>query len=107
MFETLKAQAVTGIQSTLGSLPDNGLGLHNWLLSAFGLPTTVAIYLAAGALAVLVLLRIVKLSFDIVKWVVIPATLVALLVAWLLPVTFSHALPVAAALFSGVLLFKS
>jgi hypothetical protein len=48
----------------------------------------------------------VKLSFDVIRCVAIPALVVAFIGAWLMPFSFYHILPVTAALFSGILLLK-
>ena len=66
----------------------------------------LALYLTLATIAMLALWRMVKLSFDIVRCVAIPAVAVASVGAWLLPFSFYHILPVSAALFSGMLLLK-
>jgi chromate transport protein ChrA len=82
------------------------LELHSYLLSMFGTSVTMAIYLAAAALMILLLWRLVKLSFDVVRCVAIPAIAVALVGSWLLPFPFLHIFPIATALFAGVLLVR-
>jgi len=80
--------------------------IHRQLLAECGLAVTLAIYLTAAALTLMLIWRIVKLSFDIVRCVALPATAVALLGAWLLPFPFLHILPVATAVFAVLLLFR-
>jgi hypothetical protein len=106
MFEAVKAQFMMGISWGFNKLPEHILTLHGWLVSHFGLMATMAIYLTAGMILTLVIWRMVKLSFDILRCVVIPATALALVAAWVLPFSFYHILPVSAALFSGILLLR-
>lgn len=87
-------------------LSETAVAFHGYLTTQYGPVTAWAVYLAVAALTVLVLWRLVKLSFDIVRCVAIPATAVALVGAWLSPLSFMHILPVAAALFAGVMLFR-
>jgi hypothetical protein len=95
-----------GLSSLSGGLSEKAVAIHGHLVASLGMTGTLALYLTLGILAALVLWRMVKLSFDIVRCVAIPAVAVALLGAWLLPFQFYHILPVTAALFSGILLFK-
>lgn len=106
MFEGLKALSAIDIRSILSALSDAVVSLHSRMTGAYGSTATIAVYLTSGALVVLMLWRLLKLSFDIIRFVAIPAIVVALLGAWLLPVTFYHALPLAATLFSGILLLR-
>jgi len=85
---------------------ERALQLHGYLLATFGTSVTMAIYLAAAALLVLGLWRLLKFSFDVVRCVAIPATAVALVGSWLLPFPFLHIFPVATALFAGILLVR-
>ena len=95
-----------GWAGTTDSILDKLLHLHGTLVGELGLMVTLSIYLALGSLLMLVLWRMVKLSFDVVRCVVIPSAALALVGAWLLPFSFYHILPVTAALFSGLLLLK-
>ena len=86
MLEWLKAQLTNGLSANLAWMQDRCLGLHGALLNSFGIVTTMAIYLTAGVLALLLLWRMVKFSFDVLRCVVIPSAAVAVVGAWLLPV---------------------
>jgi hypothetical protein len=95
-----------GLQSLTGGLTEKVVSLHGELVAGLGMTGALAVYLALGILAVLVLWRMVKLSFDVIRCVAIPALVVAFIGAWLMPFSFYHVLPVTAALFSGILLLK-
>jgi hypothetical protein len=97
---------VGGLQSLAGGLTEKIVVVHGALVASLGMRGTLALYLTLGILATLVLWRMVKLSFDIVRCVAIPALLVAFIGAWLMPLSFYHILPVSTALFSGILLLK-
>lgn len=106
MFAGLKAQFSQLVADVPGRLSETAVAFHGHLTAQYGPVTAWAVYLAVAALAVLVLWRLVKFSFDVVRCVAIPATAVALVGAWLSPLSFMHILPVAAALFAGVMLFR-
>jgi hypothetical protein len=95
-----------GLQSLAGGLTEKVASLHGELVAGLGMTGALAVYLTLGILAVLVLWRMVKLSFDVIRCVAIPALVVAFIGAWLMPFSFYHILPVTAALFSGILLLK-
>lgn len=106
MFAGLKAQLTQLAGDVPGRLSETAVAFHGYLTAQYGPVTAWAVYLAVAALTVLVLWRLVKFSFDVVRCVAIPATAVALVGAWLSPLSFMHILPVAAALFAGVMLFR-
>jgi hypothetical protein len=95
-----------GLQSFTGGLTEKIVSVHGGLVSGLGMTGALALYLTLGILAVLVLWRMVKLTFDVIRCVAIPALAVAFVGAWLMPFSFYHILPVTAALFSGILLLK-
>lgn len=95
-----------GLQSLAGGLTEKVVSLHGELVAGLGMTGALAVYLTLGTLAVLVLWRMVRLSFDVIRCVAIPALVVAFIGAWLMPFSFYHILPVSAALFSGILLLK-
>ncbi len=105
MFGGWKALSA-GLTSLSGGLTERLIGLHGELVAGLGMTATLALYLTFGILGMLVLWRMVKLSFDILRCVVIPAVALAFVGAWLLPFSFYHVLPVTAAVFSGILLLR-
>lgn len=106
MLQAAKAQLI----QAAGKVADTGagslIGIHEQLVAECGLVVTLAIYLTVTALAVILIWRMLKFSFDVLRCVAIPATAVALLGAWLLPFQFVHILPVAAAVFAVLLLVR-
>ncbi len=106
MLAGLKAQISQQLSEAPGRLSEAAVTFHGYLTAEFGPVTAWAIYLAMAALAVLVLWRLVKLSFDVVRCVAVPSMAVALIGAWLSPLSFISILPVAAALFAGLMLFR-
>lgn len=106
MFAGLKSQLTQMLLEIPGRLSETVVEFHGYLTAEYGPITAWAVYLAVAALAVLVLWRLVKLSFDIVRCVAIPSMAVALIGAWLSPLSFMHIFPVAAALFAGLMLFR-
>lgn len=106
MPEGVSATTEVEYGSLVALAGERALELHSYLLATFGTSVTLAIYLAAAALLVLGLWRLVKFSFDVVRCVAIPATAVALVGSWLLPFPFLHIFPVATALFAGILLVR-
>lgn len=106
MLAGLKAQLSQMAGEVPGRVTETAVTFHGYLTAQYGPVTAWAVYLAASALIVLVLWRLVKLSFDVVRCVAIPSMAVALVGAWLSPLSFMHILPVAAALFAGVMLLR-
>ena len=105
MLAEMKA-LVLGNSTVWGGLSEKAIQLHGWLVSSYGMTVALAVYLTAGALAVLALWRMVKFSFDVVRCVAIPSAAVALVGAWLSPLSFYHILPMAAAVFAGLMLLR-
>ena len=106
MFAGLKAQFSQLVADVPRRLTETAVAFHGYLTAQYGPVTAWAVYLTLAALTVLVLWKLVKFSFDVVRCVAIPATAVALVGAWLSPLSFMHILPVAAALFAGVMLLR-
>ncbi len=106
MPEGVSATTQVEYGSVVAMATEKALELHGYLLTTFGTSVTMAIYLAAAALLILGMWRLVKFSFDVVRCVAIPASAVALVGSWLLPFPFLHILPVATALFAGILLVR-
>jgi hypothetical protein len=106
MPEGVSATTQVEYSSLVAFAGERALEVHGYLLSTFGTTVTMAIYLAAAALLVLGLWRLVKFSFDVIRCVAIPATAVALVGSWLLPFPFLHIFPIATALFAGILLVR-
>ncbi len=72
----------------------------------FGSAGLVAVALLLVGIAGLLLAKITKLSFDLVKYVAIPSVAVTFIATYFLPYSFVYILPVTVAFFSIVLMVK-
>ncbi|MGB5107961.1 MAG: hypothetical protein WBP29_04485 [Candidatus Zixiibacteriota bacterium] len=106
MFAGWKAQLSQLTGEAPGRLADAVVAFHGYLSAEYGPLTAWAVYLAIASLLALLLWRLVKFSFDVVRCVAIPSMAVALIGAWLSPLSFMHILPVAALVFTGVMVFR-
>ncbi len=73
----------------------------------FGAPGLIAAIILALAVSVLLLAKILHITFDVLRYVVIPSVAVTFVATYFLPYSFTYILPVTVALFSVVLIFKS
>ena len=80
--------------------------LKAMILEQFGWPGLMAAYIAVGVIGLLVIWRLTKLTFAALKYLVIPAIGLALLVSMVSPYSFAAALPVTVTLCSLLLLAK-
>ncbi|MCK4857095.1 MAG: hypothetical protein KAT58_03925 [candidate division Zixibacteria bacterium] len=106
MEEEFVEIALAKVRLLSQSLPERGLALHGYLITNFGQTITLAIYLTAVSLVLLALFRSIKFSFDLLRWVVVPTAAVGLIGSLVLPYSFLTIAPLAAIVFSSVLLLK-
>lgn len=78
-----------------------------FILAQFGQPGVYAAYIAALAIGLFLLVRILKITFAIIKYVVLPSVALAFVGSLILPVTFFYLLPVTVSLSSVYLLIRS
>jgi len=76
-------------------------------MDRFGSPGLIAAAILLLAITILLLAKIVHITFDVVRYVVIPSVAVTFIATYFLPYSFTYILPVTVALFSVVLIFKS
>jgi hypothetical protein len=88
------------------SLPGTVEAIHERLIGEIGWIATLSSYATVSTLAGLIFWKLLKLALAIVWRVALPAAGVALLGAWLLPISFTHLLPVATAVFALLLLIR-
>ena len=79
---------------------------RQYIIDNFGQTGLIAAYITLGVLVVFVSSRLVMMTIAAIKYLVVPALVLAFLASLLLPVTFGVALPVTVTLCSLVLLFK-
>jgi hypothetical protein len=72
----------------------------------FGTPGLVAASIFLVSLAVVFLMKTIKISFDIIRYVAIPSVAVTFVATYFLPYSFIYILPVTVAFFSVVLIVK-
>ena len=77
------------------------------ILAEFGTPGLAAAVIALGALAIMLIIRLVKLAFAAVIYLVLPSFALAFLATLVLPYPFSAVLPVTVTACSLFLVFKS
>jgi hypothetical protein len=73
----------------------------------FGPLGPVAFWALLGSIALALLFKLAKITFDLLRLVAFPAVTVALACNYLTPWPFQQVLPVVVILFSLVFLFKS
>ncbi|MFH2035141.1 MAG: hypothetical protein ABIJ45_01960 [Candidatus Zixiibacteriota bacterium] len=72
----------------------------------FGTAGLVAAGLLIAAILGLILSKAVKMSFDVVRYVAVPAVAVSFIGTYFLPYSFVYILPVTVAFFSIILIIK-
>ncbi len=81
--------------------------LRQFIVDNFGQNGLYAVYFVLAAVAVLILYKLVKLSFDVVFFVALPASATAFILSLFLEYNFFYLLPVTAGLFTLGLVIKS
>lgn len=77
------------------------------ILDQFGQNGLYAAYISCGAIALFVLVKILKLTFTILRVVVLPSVALAFVGSFFLPVSFYYLLPVTVSLSSVWLVFRT
>jgi hypothetical protein len=72
----------------------------------FGTPGVIAAALLVVSIVGLFLSKVTKLSFNIVKYIVVPSVALTFVATYFLPYSFVYILPVTVAFFSVVLMVK-
>ncbi len=81
--------------------------IRQFIVDTFGQNGLYAAYLIVAVLVGLILYKLVKLSFDLLFFVALPALVSAFILALFLPYSFFYLLPVTAALFTLGLVMKN
>ena len=77
-----------------------------WIIDNCGENGLLAAYIALGAIALLVAMKITKCSFSTIKYLVLPALSLAVLGSFVLPFSFLFLLPITVTACSLLLVFK-
>ncbi len=80
---------------------------REYILQRFGQNGLYAAYVALGVLGAVILYRLIKISLLAIKYLVVPAVVLALLASFILPYSFATVLPITVTLCSLVLLVKA
>ncbi|UCD93670.1 MAG: hypothetical protein JSU69_07820 [Candidatus Zixiibacteriota bacterium] len=97
------------MQQAATHLPDAGNAFTTakvFIQDRFGTPGLIAAGLLLLSIVGLLLSKAFKMSFDIVRYVVVPAMAVTFVATYFLPYSFVYILPVTVAFFSIVLIVK-
>ena len=78
----------------------------NFIMERFGTPGLVAALILTASVGVLLVSKILKIAFDVLRFVVIPSVVVTFIATYFMPVSFIYILPATVALFSIVLIIK-
>jgi hypothetical protein len=90
-----------------GDLVTSLAPLREMILSHFGQPGLVATYIALGVIGLLITYRLVKITFAVVKYLVVPAVVLAFVGTLVLPYSFAFLLPITVSVCSLILLAKA
>jgi hypothetical protein len=72
----------------------------------FGTPGLIAALILSLSILALIAVKLLKIAFDVLRYVVIPSVVVTFIATFFLPYSFVYILPVTVALFSVVLIVK-
>ncbi len=82
-----------------------GSGLQ-YVRSQFGTPGVIAAAVLSLSILGLVAAKILKIVFDVLRYVVLPSVVVTFIATFFLPYSFVNILPAAVAVFSVVLIVR-
>lgn len=78
----------------------------HWIVAHFGENGLLAAYVALGVIALVLVLRVAKTSFNALKYLALPALILAGLASYFWNIDFAVSLPVTVTACSLLLLFK-
>ena len=88
------------------TVPESLITAKQFILQKAGTPGLIALTILCMAIAVQVIIKLVKLSLNILRFVVVPSIAATFLFVTLTSLALSVALPASVSFFSIVLLFK-
>jgi hypothetical protein len=95
------------IGAIVGAAAANLAGYHEMLISHFGEKMTMGIYLCAGILILVIFLKIFKLAFNLLRFVIIPVLVAGYIATTFFSFNFLAFLPIAGAAFSLLFLIRA
>lgn len=87
--------------------PTGLLGPAQYIQAHFGTAGLIAGLVLALSVAALVVVKLLKIAFDVLRYVMVPAVVVTFVAGLFLPFPFVSILPATVALFSVVLIIKA
>ncbi len=81
--------------------------VRQFILDNFGQNGLYAAYLVAIAIVIVLLYKLVKFSFELIFFIVLPSVISAFILTFFLPYNFFYLLPATAALFTMGLVLKT
>ena len=79
---------------------------RQFILGKFGAPGLIAAIILLVCISVLLISKLLKIAFDVLRYVVVPSVAITFIATYFLPFSFVYILPVTVAFFSIVLFFK-
>jgi len=95
------------IMELASSVGVNLKGYHQMLVGQLGEEVTMGVYLCASLLMLMIVFKVFKLTFDILRFVVIPSLAVAYIVSSFFSYNFLGIAPLAGAAFSFIFLLRA
>jgi len=83
-----------------------GTGVQ-FIQSHFGTLGLIAAIVLSLSILGLIVAKLLKIAFDVLRYVIVPSVVVTLIATFFLPYSFVHILPATVALFSVVLIVKA
>ena len=99
-------QILDYLLSLLAFIPESLEAVKQLIQDKFGTPGVIAAAIFLVSIVALLLSKLVKTGFNIVRYVVIPSVVVTFVATYFLPYSFGYILPVSVSLFSVVLMIK-
>jgi len=99
-------QIIDKVEADIDSVSGAVASVKGIILEQFGPNGLIAAYIAVAALLLLVLWRLTKVTFSTLKYLVLPALVLAVLGSFVLPYSFVVLLPITVTGCSLLLLFK-
>lgn len=90
----------------LGQLPDSLESAGKFIQEQFGTAGVIAAVIFVVSIGAMLVVKIVKAGFNILRYVVVPSVVVTFIATYFLPYSFGYILPVTVSFFSVILMVK-
>ncbi len=99
-------QIINYVLGLLKFVPDSLEAVKQLIQQQFGTAGVIAATIFVVSLIALLLSKVLKAGFNIVRYVVLPSVVVTFIATYFLPYSFAYILPVTVSFFSVVLMIK-